>query len=167
LEASNASADLVSNACLERDRARKAARQAIASKEFASFGRDARSVAADDSRQNLRQFGAAALTRAQRKLMKRARGIDWRDAGERHAMRIRIKRLRYSCEFFATAFAARRAAPYIAALKALQEILGELNDIAVGRRLLGFDADETALLRKLAPAWAALAKRPVFWRAAG
>ena len=86
-------------------------------------------------------------------------------ASARHALRIRVKRLRYSCEFFAPAFPARRVTPYITALKTLQDILGELNDIAVGRRLLGVAGDEAALLRRLAPAWRALERRPVFWRA--
>ena len=55
--------------------------------------------------------------------------------------------------------------PYIAALKALQEVLGALNDISVGRRLIGFEADEAALLRRLGLVWVRFAKRRVFWRA--
>jgi hypothetical protein len=48
-------------------------------------------------------------------------------------------------------------------LKNLQEILGELNDIAVGRRLAGFEADEKPLLRKLDAAWRRFEKRAPFW----
>ena len=73
----------------------------------------------------------------------------------RHALRIRVKRLRYSCEFFAAGVPGEaRDALHRARSKALQDILGELNDIAVGRRLLGFDGDEAALLRRLGPALA-------------
>ena len=93
--------------------------------------------------------------------MKEARGADWKNPAERHAVRIRVKRLRYSCEFFAPAFANEQM---ISELKALQEILGELNDIAVGRRLVGFDADEARLLNRLELAWARFARRAPFWR---
>ena len=72
-----------------------------------------------------------------------------------------MKRLRYSVEFFGPAFPP--AKPYLADLQALQQILGELNDIAVGRRLAGFEADERALLRKLGAAWARFEKREPFW----
>jgi len=42
---------------------------------------------------------------AQRKALKTARRIDWHDEKRRHALRIRIRRLRYACEFFAPFFA--------------------------------------------------------------
>ena len=59
------------------------------------------------------------------------------------------------------------ATPYISTLKELQGILGELNDIAVARRLVGARADETELLRRLDAAWKRFARRSPFWRAAG
>ena len=165
LEADGGSARLLHQARTRRARARRAARRAIVSKRFAGIGPAVRGLAAAESRDTLAQFGAAALARAHRKLMAQADGGDWADPAARHAIRIRVKRLRYSCEFFAPAFPSRLATPYFAALKDLQEILGALNDIAVGRRLIGFDAEEAALLRRLGVAWPRLAKRPVFWRA--
>ena len=164
LEADGGSEALLRKAQARRATARRAARRAIVSKRFAGIGPAVRGLAAADSRETLAQFGAAALARAHRKLMAQADRADWADAAARHAVRIRIKRLRYSCEFFASAFPSRLATPYIAALKELQEILGALNDITVGRRLIGFDADEAVLLRGLGVAWPRLAKRPVFWR---
>ena len=165
LEADGGSAGLLRKARARRARARRAARRAMVSKRFAGIGPAVRGLAAAESGESLAHFGAAALDRAHRKLMAQADGADWADASVRHAVRIRVKRLRYSCEFFASAFPSRLATPYVAALKDLQEILGALNDIAVGRRLIGFDADEAALLRRLGVAWPRLAKRPVFWRA--
>jgi triphosphatase len=165
LAAAGAPTDLLRKARARRARARRAARRAIVSKGFAGIGPAVRGLAAAESRDTLAQFGAAALARAHRKLMARADGADMADAAARHAVRIRVKRLRYSCEFFVSAFPSRLATPYIANLKELQEILGALNDIAVGRRLIGFDADEAALLRRLGAAWPRLARRPVFWRA--
>ncbi len=167
LEAGAGSQEILARARARRREARQAARRTIRSRTFAQALEEARAIVPAESTKPLAQFGAAALARAQRKLMKQARGLDWRDAGERHALRIRAKRLRYGCEFFAPAFPARRAALYLAELKELQEILGELNDIAVGRRLIGFEADESALLRRLGAAWGRFARRPVFWRAAG
>ena len=147
--------------------ARREARDALQSQAFAKMLRRARALQVRDSPESLAQFGAAALSRTHRKLVKAARDIDWSDAAQRHAVRIRVKRLRYGCEFFAPAFPAARAAPYIAALKELQRILGELNDIAVARRLVGAQADESALLTSLDAAWKRLARRAPFWRAAG
>jgi len=165
LEAQRASPELLRKAQARRAAARRVARRALVSKGFAGIGAGVRGLAASESRAPLGQFAAAALERAHRKLVTQAHGADWSAASERHALRIRVKRLRYSCEFFAPAFPAKRVTPYIAALKALQDILGELNDVAVGRQLLGFAGEEAALLRRLGPAWRALERRPVFWRA--
>jgi CHAD domain-containing protein len=158
---------LLRKARQRREAARRAARSALAGKAFAAIPPQVRALRTENSTESLKQFGAAALPRAHGKLMKKARGIDWADAERRHAVRIQLKRLRYSCEFFAPAFAARRAAAYVEALKRLQDIFGDLNDIEVGRRLLDVNADETALLRRLSPAWRALERRRPFWRAAG
>ena len=146
----------------KRNRARERALRAVRSRDFEHVVARARALRAGETGQSLKQFGAAALERAHRKL--RRRKFDFADPAERHALRIRVKRLRYSAEFFAPAFA--RSGSYLADLKALQQILGELNDIAVGRRLAGLEADEKALLRKLDAAWARFGKRAVFWRAA-
>jgi CHAD domain-containing protein len=167
LEAHGGAPGLLRKARARRAAARRGARRALVSKGFAGIGPAVRGLAATDSRETLAQFGAAALARAQRKLMAQADGADWSDAAARHAVRIRVKRLRYSCEFFAAAFPPRRVTPYVAALKELQDILGALNDISVGRRLIGFDADEAALIRRLGAAWTRLARHPVFWRAPG
>ena len=146
----------------KRDRARERARRAVRSRDFERVVARARALRVAETEDSLKRFGAAALERAHRKL--RRQELDFVDPAARHALRIRVKRLRYSVEFFAPAFP--RCGSYLAELKALQQLLGELNDIAVGRRLAGFEADERALLRKLDAAWARLGKRAVFWRAA-
>jgi CHAD domain-containing protein len=143
--------------------AREAAIATLAADEFIGLLDAARGLEARQSDQPLKAFASASLERAHRKLMKAAAGIDWSDARRRHAVRIRVKRLRYACEFFAPAFSASE--PYIGALRALQEALGQLNDISVGRRLAGLDEDEAPLLRKLRPGWTRFARRRPFWRA--
>jgi hypothetical protein len=40
-----------------------------------------------------------------------------------------------------------------------------LNDISVGRRLIGFDADEAELIKRLRATWSRFTQRSVFWRA--
>lgn len=56
---------------------------------------------------------------------------------ERHEMRIRLKKLRYACEFFQGFFAKKRTKPYLAGLASLQDIFGHLNDVATAESLLG------------------------------
>jgi CHAD domain-containing protein len=143
--------------------AREAAIAALGRAKFARLLGAARALRAAPADQPLDAFAAASLERAHRKLMKAARRMDWTDERRRHAVRIRVKRLRYACEFFAPIFDAGR---FLDSLKLLQQILGELNDIAVGRRLAAVHVDEKPLLGKLSVAWARFAKRPPFWRVA-
>jgi CHAD domain-containing protein len=103
----------------------------------------------------------------------------------RHRLRIRMKRLRYACDFFASSFPGAAVRPYGKRLAALQGILGDLNDIAVARRLLDeiaprgsesevaaaaahvrrtLAARERMLVISLGAAWAAFEKRRPFWR---
>ena len=61
------------------------------------------------------------------------------DSEERHQVRIEIKKLRYATEFFESLFkgggAKKRKRAALSTLEALQETLGELNDIAVGSHM--------------------------------
>ena len=148
-----------------RDAARRAARRVLVAKTFSRIPMQVHGLSMVTQKVPLKAFGAQALTHAHAKLMKRARGIDWLDAAQRHAVRIRLKRLRYSCEFFAPAFPGKGTEAYVARLKELQDIFGELNDVAVGRRLLGVPGEEKTLLRRLRPAWRAFERRRPFWRA--
>ena len=62
------------------------------------------------------------------------------DGEARHALRIRIKKLRYGVEFLATLFpgvpARKSRKAMLELLEGLQDVLGKLNDIEVGRTLL-------------------------------
>jgi CHAD domain-containing protein len=127
-------------------------------------------------------FGARALARAYRRLLKCADGVDWRDAPRRHRVRILVKRLRYGCDCFAAAWPEPDRRKFANALRGLQGILGDLNDVAVQRGLLEdialsggsgpgtnllrrLELRERRLLPKLAPAWRAFAAVRPFWRA--
>lgn len=140
-----------------------------------------------DPAQPLKRFARHALERLHRGLLREASGIDWRDAPRRHRVRIRVKRVRYACEFCAVAFAGRKVRAYLEGLRGLQDILGEMNDIEVQRGLLRrlvprkspltslraeavvrarLAAREEELIGALAPAWSAFEARRPFWSAA-
>ncbi|MGQ0579546.1 MAG: CYTH and CHAD domain-containing protein [Betaproteobacteria bacterium] len=83
----------------------------------------------------LPQFAADAMARQQSRVVKRGRRIEKLTFRDLHRLRIAVKRLRYTAEFFQS-LAPRRARNYIRALSELQDLLGTLNDHAVAWRLL-------------------------------
>lgn len=120
----------------------------------------------------LGDFAPQRLEKAYRRALRR---VELRRAGPRHKLRVRLKRLRYTCEFFAPCYAPEVVEPYVSALRTLQDVLGELNDIAVARRLLkeidapaprALRAREDRLSAALRKAWSAFEKTPPYWRPA-
>ncbi|WP_287885960.1 CYTH and CHAD domain-containing protein [Paracoccus sp. (in: a-proteobacteria)] len=131
----------------------------------------------------LREFAAAALDRFRRKVKKD--GIDLADLGDeaRHELRKDAKKLRYAAEFFAPLFAEkrrrRRAARFLAALEALQDRMGALNDLVSAPELverlglagnpqaaalLGTKRDKRAQIEAAAEAHDAFVDAKRFWR---
>jgi triphosphatase len=82
-------------------------------------------------------FAAATLRKRHRQVRRLGKTLDSLDAAELHKLRIRVKRLRYATEFFADLWPRRRTAAYVAALKALQDLTGRLEDGFVAGELLG------------------------------
>ena len=80
----------------------------------------------------LRQRIAKRLERWHRQVQVDARAFDSLDDEGRHRLRKRIKRLRYAVEFSASLFDERAVRSYLKTLRALQERLGTVNDVAVG-----------------------------------
>jgi inorganic triphosphatase YgiF len=91
----------------------------------------------------LEQFAAETLKKRCKLVVKRGNEVSGDDADKLHALRIACKKLRYSIEMFGSLFAESRAKNYEAVLADLQEILGNLYDIAVAHRLLN-GLDNTA-----------------------
>jgi triphosphatase len=129
---------------------------------------------------SLTRFAGHALARQERRVLRLGSKADWTDASQRHRLRIRIKRLRYACEPFGALYGRARVRRYLERLETLQDILGELNDIAVGRRLLAelrsgrgdpqaefmrgwFAAREGHLVAQLAGAWGVWRKTRSPW----
>ncbi|SEJ56500.1 Inorganic triphosphatase YgiF, contains CYTH and CHAD domains [Sphingomonas sp. OV641] len=121
-------------------------------------------------------FAAASLRRLRRRLKKRGQDLDTLDDEQRHRVRILAKKLRYVAEFFESLFtgkkARRRYKAFRKRLAALQEDLGELNDLATAPALLKrFDLDEQAcspdrreaLIADAAKAHRSLIKAERFW----
>lgn len=85
--------------------------------------------------QPIEKFAAGSLARRTRKLCRKHKRVPEMTVGERHAMRTRIKKLRYAAEFFAGLFREEAMQKdkrrFLKALGKLQTSLGELNDLAV------------------------------------
>lgn len=155
-------------------KARAAARALVASSEFnealVRILRWIEEAPWRDASEPLDAFAARALGRMHRKALRK---IDWSDAAERHKLRIRVKRLRYAADAFGECFPGARMRSYVAALERLQEDFGELNDIAVARRLMrvldrsagGLKEREKRLIARARRDWDGFAKRAPFWRA--
>ena len=88
----------------------------------------------------VKPFVADLFERRVAKARKRARNIGKLTVHDRHALRIAMKKLRYSIYFFESLFnahASRKAlSRYKACLGSLQDSLGALNDIAVHQRMV-------------------------------
>ena len=85
---------------------------------------------------DLEAFARAAINRQSSQTRRLARRHAVLDDVERHRLRIRIKKLRYTLEFFATLLPRRRLKPYLAALTQLQDELGLANDHVTALELL-------------------------------
>jgi CHAD domain-containing protein len=173
-----AEAQRIARALVNSPRFRQAQRQTLDWARSRPWRRHA------DPAEPLSQFARPALQRLHERLRKAAHGIDWRDAARRHRVRIRVKRMRYGCDFLATAYAHRRTHDFVNGLHTLQDILGEMNDIAMLRRLLRtlvprgsplklieaasalrvrLASRERELIVALDPAWTAFEARRPFW----
>ena len=82
------------------------------------------------------EFATPLLERDHRRVVKEGDSFEELSAEERHALRIRIKELRYALDFFASLYETSTVKPYLSALSDLQDGLGVMNDISVTHRLL-------------------------------
>lgn len=94
--------------------------------------------------EGIKDFAIADLARRHRKVLKAGRQLADLPPAERHAERIRIKRLRYSGEFFQSLFGGKKTRKYLTGLATLQDLLGKMNDIHVAHTLLSGAVDATA-----------------------
>jgi triphosphatase len=123
-------------------------------------------------------FARGLLDERRRRLKRRGKGLAGLDDAHRHKARIAAKKLRYAAEFFGSLYigrkARRRHGRFLEAIEALQDLLGELNDIVIGPEVLAkFGIDATLphsgehrrkrLLKKAEEAYDALISARRFW----
>jgi triphosphatase len=77
------------------------------------------------------------LDRIWRRARKRGRRFAELDAPARHGLRIALKKLRYTSEFFAPLYDKKEVKRWLTPLKDLQDLLGHLNDVAQVRAIVG------------------------------
>ena len=151
------SAALLNSARRLRRARHDAARAAFSSPEFAAFDErllavidDTRPIALDPGVAELtvRAFACDLLQRRDRKVRKLGKNIEALAPEDKHALRIRLKKLRYAATFLRHSFDHADSAPYISAAAGLQEALGAINDREVAFGLL----DQVALVARPAHA---------------
>ncbi len=87
--------------------------------------------------QPLLSLADSLLAKRHRQVLKRGKGFAHLPTPQRHELRIAVKKLRYTTEFFRRLYPTKSAKPFLRALRDLQESLGHLNDVAVAEHLLG------------------------------
>ena len=99
----------------------------------------------EDTRQTRRlarpvtEFAARALAKRWKVCAKAARNLDAMGAEERHALRKKLKALRYTAEFFDGLGKPYKMKAFVRELRALQEIFGYLNDVVMAEKLVEMD----------------------------
>lgn len=83
-----------------------------------------------------RDFATRRLHKLARRLAKSGQDIKNLDAARLHTLRILAKKLRYSAEFFAGWFDKKKTKLFLISLSEVQDVLGQINDIAVAHRML-------------------------------
>lgn len=86
--------------------------------------------------QQVRQFAMRRLHKLAKRFAQAGQHLNGLDAGRLHALRITAKKLRYSAEFFAALYDKQKARSYLAALSEVQDVFGQINDVAVAHRML-------------------------------
>lgn len=92
------------------------------------------------------QIAGGILERRARRAAKDGKRIGHLDQAGRHELRKALKKLRYSAAFLESLYPEELTGPYLRALSELQDVLGALNDLTVGRQLL-VDLDRAGNVR--------------------
>lgn len=85
------------------------------------------------------RFAADTIARQRKKVLKKQKGLAEFDSLQLHRLRIKFKKLRYSCDFFGSLCDGRKMKRHLKrfnkCLSELQDDLGALNDISVHQKL--------------------------------
>jgi inorganic triphosphatase YgiF len=136
-------AALADSVAAARETARRAACGAASSERFRMLMIDVTAWAetgawlgGEAAHEPARAFAARTLETRRRKLLKRGRRIETATDEDRHQLRIQAKKLRYAAEGFSGLYPEKKVDRFVDRLKALQDQLGELNDIVTAEGLV-------------------------------
>jgi CHAD domain-containing protein len=124
-----------------RDAAWASASDCVQAADFELFLDDVASLASSqlpltrDPR--LSKTASRMLERQIRRVKKRGKTARSQEEGDMHRLRIALKKLRYTAEFFAPLYPKRQVRSYLKEVRALQNHLGDLNDVANVRAVVG------------------------------
>ena len=117
-----------------RDRAWAAAMACVSSSDFELFADDVAALASSQlpltRDRRLPRTAERMLDRQLKRVKKRGAVAKSQDGGDLHRLRIALKKLRYTAEFFAPLYPRRDVKGYLRELRGLQNHLGDLNDVA-------------------------------------
>jgi triphosphatase len=82
------------------------------------------------------EFATSRLKKLAKRFDRSSQNLDMLNVPRLHELRIIAKKLRYSAEFFSGLYDGKKARPFLASLSKVQDVLGQINDIAVNHRLL-------------------------------
>jgi inorganic triphosphatase YgiF len=137
---------------LDKPRFRKALLQTAIWIEAGTWLSDSSKIALRARSKPAEKVARKALARLWSRICRDAKRIDTLSTEDRHSLRVRIKEVRYASEFFVfnSHASSRRRKSQLKWLEKLQDVLGEMNDIAVRQRILPSAAesrpDEVAAL---------------------
>lgn len=124
-----------------RDKAWALVISCISSSDFDLFADDVAALASSQlpltRSRRLSKTAKRMLDRQVRRVKRRGRIAKGREEGDMHRLRIALKKLRYTAEFFAPLYPRKDVARYLQKLRGLQNHLGDLNDVANVRSVVG------------------------------
>ncbi len=124
-----------------RDAAWEEAAECVAGADFAMFLDDVAGLAQSrlplGRQKKVPKLAGRLLSRAARRVKKRGRTARSREERDLHHLRIALKKLRYTAEFFGSLYPRKKSRRYLEKVRLLQEHLGALNDIAHARATVG------------------------------
>ena len=127
-------AALKTRAEMAREAAWKKAQAAVTSVEFAQFLEDVAGLSTSrlplSQERSLSKVAENILQRQYKRAVKRGRDARSLEQRDLHRLRIAVKKLRYTTEFFAPLYGDKKIKRYLSTVRRLQDRLGELNDIA-------------------------------------
>ncbi len=124
-----------------RDKAWAMVVTCISSADFDLFADDVAALASSQlpltRNRRLPRTAERMLDRQVRRVKKRGKIARSEEEGDLHRLRIALKKLRYTAEFFASLYPKKDVTRYLQKLRGLQNHLGDLNDVANVRSVVG------------------------------